>query len=257
MTESIIRLSNLTKFYGKARGIENLNLEVFKGEIFGFLGPNGAGKTTTLRLMLNLLRPTSGNVKIFGKEILNKNSRVFQNIGNVPGEFNLYNGLTGNYFLKYMDGFSNKSPVQRDGLIESFKLTSDDLNKKIKYYSHGMKQKLVIIQAIQKDPDLLIMDEPTESLDPLNQNILYEYLKKSKDRGKTVFFSSHNLSEVEKICDRVGLVRNGRLVAVESLSSLKKKTVRRMEITFSEKNSLSKFLRKSFLQLALIEKMIK
>jgi len=241
MPEYIIETQNLTKYYGKTRGIENLNLQVNQGEIFGFLGPNAAGKSTTIRLMLNLIRPTSGEVKIFGKTMRKHYVKIFQNLGNVPGELKLYEELTGEYFLNYMNSFSNKkAPLQKE-LIAAFQLSHADLRKKIRYYSHGMKQKLGIIQAMQHDPQLLIMDEPSEGLDPLNKNILYHFIKKFKEGGKTIFFSSHYLAEVEKICDRVGLVRDGILIAKESISALKQKMVRHMEVRFAQTINISDF----------------
>ena len=234
MEQPIIETSALTKYYKKHRGIENVNLRIYAGEVFGFLGPNGAGKSTTIRLILNLIRATAGHVKIFGQEVRSGYQRIFKEIGNVPGEFKLYEDLSGKYFLDYMAAANAKAAVLQPELVQAFQLTAQDLMKKIKYYSHGMKQKLAIIQAMQCDPQLLIMDEPTEGLDPINKNILYQYILKFKTAGKTVFFSSHNLAEVEKICDRVGLVREGKLIAEEKISDLKKKMVRKMEITFAE-----------------------
>jgi beta-exotoxin I transport system ATP-binding protein len=230
---SIIVIRHLTKYYGKFLGIKDINFRVEPGEIFGFLGPNGAGKSTTIRLMLNLILPSSGEVTLFNKNVNIHYAHLFNAIGNVPGELTLYGNLTGRYFLTYMNRFSRKMPKWQAELVQAFALEPSDLNKKIKYYSHGMKQKLAIIQALQDDPELVIMDEPSEGLDPINKNILYQYLKRFKSMGKTIFFSSHDLAEVEKICDRVALVRKGRLIAEESLSDLKEKMVRRMEITFA------------------------
>ncbi len=237
--KSIIESTGLSKFYGKTRGIEDLSLKISQGEIFGFLGPNGAGKSTTIRLMLGLLRPTTGRVKLFGLDA--GTPSVFQRIGNVPGELKLYEEQTGMGFLTYMNRFSGKPPKWQEELIEAFGLTQAQLNKRIKHYSHGMKQKLGIIQAMQDDPDLLIMDEPTEGLDPINKNILYQYLEKFQAAGKTIFFSSHYLAEVEKVCHRVGLVKDGRLITEESVPSLKKKMIRRMEVTFKTPFSLEDF----------------
>ena len=238
---TVIKTENLTKYYGKHLGIKDLNLEINKGEIFGFLGPNGAGKSTTIRMILHLLRPSAGKVLIFGKRVSRYYAQIYKNLGNLPGELTMYEHLSGAYFLDYMNSFFNKESKWRDELVEAFKLDSTILAKKLKYYSHGMKQKLGIIQALQNDPDLIIMDEPTEGLDPLNKVVLYNYLEKFKENGKTIFFSSHDLSEVEKICDRVGLVRSGELIALEHISDLKKKMVRRMEIYFKGKYNLPDF----------------
>jgi len=234
MNQDIIEITGLTKYYKMNRGIENLNLRIMPGEIFGFLGPNGAGKSTTIRLLLNLIHPTAGQIKIFGQEIKTHYYHIFHDIGNVPGEFKLYEELSGQYFLDYMSAFSTRKAILQDELIQAFQLSRGDLEKKIRHYSHGMKQKLAIIQALQGNPRLLIMDEPSEGLDPLNKNVLYHYVNRFKVEGKTVFFSSHYLAEVEKICDRVGLVREGNLIAVEKISELKKKMIRKLEISFLE-----------------------
>ncbi|WP_300464901.1 ABC transporter ATP-binding protein [Desulfobacula sp.] len=232
--EPIIQVSHLTKYFGKSIGIEDINLEIHKGEIFGFLGPNGAGKSTTIRLMLNLMRPSFGSVKIFNRNVQKHYDKIFNTIGNVPGELRLYEELTGYNFLNYMNKFSHQEPKWQKELINAFHLSHADLNKKIKHYSHGMKQKLGIIQALQDDPELIIMDEPSEGLDPINKNVLYDYLQKFKASGKTIFFSSHYLTEVEKICDRVGLVKNGKLITKETIPSLKEKMIRRLEVTFTQ-----------------------
>ena len=232
--QPVIEISNLTKYYNSHPGIIDLNLEIQPGEVFGFLGPNGAGKSTTIRLILNLLQPTSGSIKIFGKEVKKHYCNIFKELGNVPGELKLYEELSGSHFLKYMNSFSEKKPQLQQELIDTFQLSSYDLNKKIKSYSHGMKQKIAIIQAMQEKPDLLIMDEPSEGLDPINKNVLYDYVCKFKKWGKTVFFSSHYLAEVEKVCDRVGIVKQSKLIAEESIVDLKKKMVRKLEVIFTE-----------------------
>lgn len=241
MSNVVIETKALTKFYGPIRGIEDLSFKINQGEIFGFLGPNGAGKSTTIRLLLHLLKPSSGNIYIFGKELKYHYQQIFKRIGNVPGELKLYEELSGSYFLEYMNHFNKQEANLRDDLIEAFQLSQNDLAKKIKYYSRGMKQKLAIIQSMQEEPDLLIMDEPSEGLDPLNQNVLYDYLLRFKKQGKTIFFSSHNLAEVEKISDHVGLVKNGKFIAHESITDLKNKMVRRMEVEFNEDIDVNDF----------------
>ncbi len=232
MNQVIIKTENLTKYYGKHLGIEDLNFEIKKGELFGFLGPNGAGKSTTIRLLLNLLKPSSGKAYLFGEEVQKNYSDIFNRIGNIPGELKLYEELSGNQFLDFMNSFNKNSPSLRNELNEAFQLRTSDLDKKIKHYSRGMKQKLGIIQAMQEKPELLIMDEPSEGLDPLNRNVLYDHLLKLKNDGVTIFFSSHNLAEVEKISDHVGLVKAGKFIALEPIAELKKKMVRRLEIDF-------------------------
>jgi ABC-2 type transport system ATP-binding protein len=240
MTEVIIRTENLTKYYRNTLGIENLNFEIKKGELFGFLGPNGAGKSTTIRLLLNLLKPSSGKAFLFGKEVAKNYLHLFKRIGNVPGELKLYEELTGKQFLYYMNSYNNKRPLLRDELLKAFQLPDHDLERKIKHYSRGMKQKLGIIQAMQEKPELLIMDEPSEGLDPLNRNILYDYLLRLKSEGVTIFFSSHNLAEVEKISDHAGLVKEGKFIALEPNVELKRKMVRRMEIEFADETDPDK-----------------
>jgi ABC-2 type transport system ATP-binding protein len=242
MNEVIIQTENLTKYYGKHLGIENLNFEIKKGELFGFLGPNGAGKSTTIRLLLNLLKPTSGKAYLFGKEVQKNYPILFQRIGNVPGELKLYEELTGTQFLDFMNSFNNRPPLLRDELINAFRLDDDDLKKDIKHYSRGMKQKLGIIQAMQEKPELLIMDEPSEGLDPLTRNVLYDYLLRLKEDGATIFFSSHNLAEVEKISDHVGLVKEGQFIALEPNAELKKKMVRKIEIDFFNDIDVNDFI---------------
>jgi ABC-2 type transport system ATP-binding protein len=241
MIPVIIETKQLTKYYGKVLGIENLTFKIRQGELFGFLGPNGAGKSTTIRLLLNLLKPSSGQAFLFGKEIQKNYHHLFKQIGNIPGELKLYEELTGDQFLKYMNSFNGKNPQLRDELLHAFQLTDQDLEKKVKQYSRGMKQKLGIIQAMQEKPDLLIMDEPSEGLDPLNKNVLYDYLLRFKNDGITIFFSSHNLAEVEKISDHVGLVKDGKFIALEPIVELKKKMVRRMEIDFMDDVKLESF----------------
>ncbi len=237
----VIRTENLSKYYGKVCGIEELDLQIDQGEIFGFLGPNGAGKSTTIRLLLNLLIPTFGKVYIFENEVNRNYSKIFERVGNVPGELKLYEELTGEYFLEYMGSFYARPCLLRNELVDAFQLKEDDLKKRIKHYSRGMKQKLGIIQALQSEPELLIMDEPSEGLDPLNKNILYRYLKRFKTKGATIFFSSHNLAEIEKICDRVGLVKGGKLIAHETLDSLKEKMIRVMQVEFQKEIDLNIF----------------
>ncbi len=232
---AIIKTSSLTKYYGKTRGIEGLDLEVVEGEIFGFLGPNGAGKTTTIRLLLNLIRPGSGYAQIFGLDSRRNSLEIRRCLGYVPGDVVLYDGMTGGEFLVLMASFHRKHNHSRlKELQERFEL---DLSRQTRAYSKGMKQKLAIIQAFMNDPKLLILDEPTLGLDPLMQRQFYDLLLEEKARGKTIFLSSHILPEVERVCDRVGIVRSGHLVAIERVAELKHKKVRRMELILSRQLS--------------------
>lgn len=229
---NIIRTYGLTKYYGEVRGVENLDLEISSGEIFGFLGPNGAGKTTTIRILLDLLRPTQGRAEIFGMDVRTHSLEIRQRLGNLPGDVALYENLTGDEFLAFIGRLHhNHNGKRKAELAERLEI---DLSRQIRTYSKGMKQKVAIIQALMNDPELLILDEPTSGLDPLMQREFYDLLKEEKERGKTVFLSSHILPEVERVCDRAGILRDGLLVDIENIEDLKTKRVRRMELTFKE-----------------------
>ena len=227
---AVIRTSGLTKFYGRVRGIEDLDLEVRKGEIFGFLGPNGAGKTTAIRLLLGLLHPTRGRAEVLGQEAGSIEAR--QRIGYVPGEVAFYEGMTGEELLGLLGRFHRGDHRERQEYLA--RCLDLDLKRPIRGYSRGMKQKLAVIQALRHDPDLLILDEPTLGLDPLVQREFYTLLMEEKGRGKTVFLSSHILPEVERVADRVGIVREGHLAAVEDVGALKLKKVRRLQLWLRE-----------------------
>lgn len=227
---SVIELIQLTKYYGRTIGIEHLNLTVATGEIFGFLGPNGAGKTTTIRLLLDLLRPTGGEILIFGRSNAKNSQYIRQKCGYLPGNFSAYGQMTGTEYLKFMANLRNNIPVLQSHLLDRFELSEKELSQKIKYLSHGTRQKLGIVQAFFHQPELIILDEPTTGLDPLMQEEFYDLVRETQSRGSTFFFSSHNLSEVEKICHRVAIIRNGKLIALETLDRLKKKRFRKLKI---------------------------
>ncbi|KYK24741.1 hypothetical protein AYK25_01555 [Thermoplasmatales archaeon SM1-50] len=231
-TEDVIVVKNLTKYYGKIKGIEDLTFSVRKGEIFGFLGPNGAGKTTTIRTLLGYLHPTNGEAYILGKNIAHNIVNIKRDVGYIPGELNLYGHLTGRQFLDYFGSLRNKQLPLLTDLLQIFDVP---LDRKIKGYSRGMKQKLGIIQAFMDDPDIVIMDEPTSGLDPLLQQKFYDFLRGQKKKGKTIFFSSHVLSEVDKICDRIGIIRNGKLVALEDVETLKEKMGKLFRVKIKER----------------------
>ena len=228
---NIIETKNLTKYYGDIRGIENLSLQVKKGEIFGFLGPNGAGKTTTIRTLLGLLKPTRGEAYILNKNIEEDIVEIRANVGYIPGELNLYEHLTGIQFLDYFSSLRETNLSLLDELLETFELP---LERKIKGYSRGMKQKMGIIQAFMDDPPVIIMDEPTSGLDPLLQQKFYEFLRSEKKKGRTMFFSSHILSEVDKICDRVAIIREGKPIALEDVETLKSKSGKKIKLKIKE-----------------------
>lgn len=230
----IISVNQLTKFYGKTLGVQDLNFSVSKGEIFGFLGPNGAGKTTTIRMLLDLLRPSFGKIHIFGKEIYDHSLEIRRRSGYLPGNFSAYGNMTGIDFLRFAGSMRRTSPKLQSSLIDRFQLSKEDLSQKVKHLSHGTLQKLGITQAFFHQPELLILDEPTIGLDPLMQEEFYRLLFEVQNKGKTIFFSSHNLAEVEKICHRIAIIRDGKLVALETLESLKKKKVRRLKFILKE-----------------------
>ncbi|MFW9906855.1 MAG: ABC transporter ATP-binding protein [Candidatus Thorarchaeota archaeon] len=226
--ESKIEIKGLTKYYGSTRGIEDLDLEVQNGEIFGFLGPNGAGKTTTIRCMMNTLLPTKGEIRISGELVSRGNPSLREKIGYIPGELTLPEYYTVNEFLNYIEAMRGKPATRRQEIIDRFNLNSH-LRKKIGALSKGNKQKVGIVAGFMNDPDVLIMDEPTAGLDPLLQHVVFKLLLESKDEGKTLFMSSHNLEEVQRVCDRVGIVNDGFLISIEEIEDLNKDVPRILE----------------------------
>ncbi len=233
MNKSKIRIQNLTKYYGKTCGIEDLSLEIKEGEIFGFLGPNGAGKTTTIRCMMNILLPTKGEIWINGDKVTRKNSNIREGIGYIPGEFILPENYTVDEFLSYIQNMRKRPSKRRDELVRRFSLPH---KKKIGELSKGNKQKVGIVAAFMHDPNVLILDEPTSGLDPLLQQELYDLLLEAKEQGKTIFFSSHNLAEVQRICDRVAIIKDGSFVSVEEVSTLNKNTPRILDVYLKSPN---------------------
>ncbi len=233
----VIDIKNLTKYYGNVRGVEDLTLKVKEGEIFGFLGPNGAGKTTTIRCIMDFIRPTSGTISILGMDSKEKSAEIKKEVGYLGGDVRLYEKLTGEQHIKYIEGFRGRAPFAKT-LIKRLKF---DPKAKVKNLSKGNKQKLALILALMHRPKVIIMDEPTSGLDPILQNEIYDILREMKEKGTTVFFSSHIISEVEKIADRVGIIKEGRLVQIESIEGLSQKKIRNIEIKFEQKYSLSEF----------------
>ncbi|MGB7539514.1 MAG: ABC transporter ATP-binding protein [Anaerolineales bacterium] len=226
----VIETQSLTKTYGKARGIEKLDLRVKRGEIFGFLGPNGAGKTTTLRMLLDIIHPTRGSASVLGMDPQKEGLAVRRKVGYLPGDLALYPDLTGNEVLEYSSHMRGGVPrAEIDRLVKRMEI---DLSRPIRAYSRGNRQKIGLILALMHKPELVILDEPTSGLDPLIQQVLYELLEDVRKDGRTVFFSSHVLPEVERLCDRVGILREGELVAVEAVAGLKQKAIRRMDFVF-------------------------
>ena len=227
-TVPAIQTDKLTKYYGAARGVLDLDLQVDEGEIFGFLGPNGAGKTTTIRVLLDLIRPTRGHAQIFGQDVQVHSVAVKGMIGYLPGELALWPNLTGRQTLVYLGNLRGGADLPRiEALAERLQL---DLNKKFREYSKGNKQKVGLVQAFMHRPRLLILDEPTGGLDPLNQQEFFQIVTEARQGGATVFLSSHVLSEVEHTCDRVGIIREGQLVRVGSVQSVVSAKVHRVEL---------------------------
>lgn len=228
---AVIQTKGLTKFYKQTVGLKDLTLAVKEGEIFGYLGPNGAGKTTTMRLLLNLIFPSGGQAAILGYDVVRESTKVKEVVGYIPGDVYLYEELTGDELISYLAGIRGQKPVKFKALAQRF---TYDPQIKIKELSHGSRQKLAILLAFAFDHPVYLLDEPTTGLDPLMQREFYRLLKEEKARGKTVFFSSHILSEVEKVCDRAGVLKDGKLIAIEDIEALKKKKIRYIEVVLAK-----------------------
>ena len=227
-----IATSGLSKDYGSGRGVFGLDLEVGQGEVFGFLGPNGAGKSTTMRLLLDLIRPTSGSARVLGLDSRNGSLEIRRRVGFLPGDFALYPKLTGRAVLDYLARLRGGVDLRvRQALVDRF---DADLDRPVRQLSTGNRQKLGLIQAFMHEPELLILDEPIAGLDPLVQRRFHELLGEVSAEGRTVFLSSHTLSEVERVTHRLAILRNGRLVVVDSLENLRKVAIQRLEIEFGE-----------------------
>ena len=230
VTEPAIRLEKLTKFYGTQRGVIDVDLEVMPGEIFGYLGPNGAGKSTTIRILLDLIRPTSGSLKVLGLDAQADAIEVRRRVGYMPSDPGLYGSLTGREYLTHAAGL--RGGVDWREVEQLAERLSCDLTRRIDTLSHGNRQKVVVIQAFMHKPEVLVLDEPTQGLDPLMQEEFKGLLLEAREEGRTVFLSSHVLPEVEEICNRVGIIREGRIVAVEDVATLRGRRVRSIEIEF-------------------------
>ncbi len=230
----IIEVSHLVKTYaGKTpvRAVRDISLQVERGEIFGFLGPNGAGKTTTIRCMLDLIRPTSGSISIFGLDARADVLAIHQRIGYLPGDVRLPGDLNAKQFLERYSHMAGLEPVLLPSLLERFEIP---LNRKLKSFSKGMRQMVAIIQAFMCSPELVLLDEPTSGLDPLGQRTFNEFMREESQQGLTVFMSSHILSEVERTCQRVGVIRSGELVAVETIERLRERAGQVVIVEFAD-----------------------
>jgi ABC-2 type transport system ATP-binding protein len=241
-----IQTTGLTKRYGRVGppihrpgrraapdappALDDLAVTVKEGEIFGFLGPNGAGKSTMIRLLLGYLHPTAGRATVLGFDSVRQSVQIRRRVGYLPGGIALYDSMSGERLLDYLGGLTGRPSTRRADLLDRLELSEKTLRRPVRDYSRGMRQKMGIIQALQHDPELAILDEPTEGLDPLMQRAFYEILDDLRGIGRTIFFSSHVLSEVERVCDRVAIVRSGRLVALEDVAALLAKRKRNVEM---------------------------
>jgi ABC-2 type transport system ATP-binding protein len=229
-----IELHQLSKRYGPTIGVDGLDLTVEPGEVFGFLGPNGAGKTTTIRCLVGLLRPTSGRARVLGLDPLADHRRLALRIGHLPGELRLYGELSGAQHLRLLADLQEVPTPRRAELCERLELGGADLTRPVRDWSRGMKQKLGLVQAFQHDPEVLILDEPTEGLDPLVQESFFSLLDQARRDGRTVFLSSHILPVVQRSCGRVAIIRAGRLATVQEVEALRDARARRVRLTFAD-----------------------
>lgn len=234
-----IRVEKLTRDYGHGKGVFDLSFDVQKGESFGFLGPNGAGKTTTIRHLMGFLKAKSGRCSIDGLDCWRESHLIQKKLGYIAGEINLFNDMTGSGFIKFMQAYRGiASKTRTEEMIERFDFDPDI---RIKKMSKGMKQKLEIVTAFMHDPDILLFDEPTSGLDPLMKNRFIDLMTEEKRRGKTILMSSHLFEEVERICQRVGIIREGKLVAVDALDELKARQMKKYIVVFKDKESAAHF----------------
>jgi len=239
VSTAAIETRGLGKRYGRVRGLEDLSLRVEEGEVFGFLGPNGAGKTTTIRLLLGLLRPSAGAATVLGRAAAPGAAEVRGDLGYLPGELALWPAFTGAHTLAFLERLSGRPAVDRAALVGRLGLSAAELDRAVHGYSDGMKQKLGIVQALQCRPKLALLDEPTKGLDPLVQQSFYDIVAETRARGTTVFFSSHILHEVERVCDRVAILRGGRLVIAGTIDSVLASQRRQVRATFTSPVDIS------------------
>lgn len=236
---SVIKIENLTRDYGKGKGVFDLSFEVNEGESFGFLGPNGAGKTTTIRHLMGFLKPESGKCTINGMDCWKDRDKIQQTLGYLPGEISFFDDMTGTDFIKFCAKYRKLGSNNRiDELIDMFDL---DPSGKIKKMSKGMKQKIGIVCAFMHNPDIIILDEPTSGLDPLMQSRFIDLVADEKEKGKTILMSSHMFEEVERTCHRVGIIKNGKLAATDSVDRLKAKQTKKYIVTLENSSDAEAF----------------
>ncbi len=236
-----INVQNLTRDYGLGKGIFDVSIQVEKGLIFGFLGPNGAGKTTTIRHLMGFIKPKTGSCQIDGLDCWKNRGQIQEKLGYIPGEISFFDDMTGREFLKFVSSYRNIRKENRiQEMLERFEL---DPRGKIKKMSKGMKQKLGIVSAFMHDPSILILDEPTSGLDPLMQNRFVELIAEEKKKGKTILLSSHMFEEVERTCDRIGIIRSGKLVTVDSVETLRERHMRTYTVRLDSPETAANFAR--------------
>jgi len=238
--EPVIVIDNLHKSYGKVQAVKGISIRVEQGEIFGFLGPNGAGKTTTIRCMLDVIRPTSGTLRVLGMDAQRDTMAFHQRIGYLPGDVRLPGQMTGKQVINYFSRLQGLEPVLLDDLVARFDV---EMKRPLKGYSKGMRQKIGVVLAFMCDPDVLILDEPTSGLDPLLQRTFNEFLLQEQARGKTIFMSSHIMSDVEKVCQRVAVIRQGEIVTIEEVEKLRQKAGQRVTVEFGDAVSAEELAR--------------
>jgi len=238
--EPVIVIDNLYKSYGKVQAVKGISMRVEQGEIFGFLGPNGAGKTTTIRCMLDVIRPTAGTLRVLGLDAQRDKMELHQHIGYQPGDVRLPGQMTGKQIIDYFSRLQGREPVMLNALVERFNV---EMKRPLKGYSKGMRQKIGIVLAFMCDPDVLILDEPTSGLDPLQQRAFNEFLLEEQARGKTIFMSSHIMSDVERVCGRVAVIRQGELVTIEEVEKLRQKAGQRVTVEFGDAVSAEELAR--------------
>ncbi len=249
-----VRLENLTKRYGDVTANDGISFDVDRGEIFGYLGPNGAGKTTTIRLLLGLIKPTAGTAEVLGADIRNRQAltEVKADIGYLPDTLGFEERLTGRQALDYFARM--RGDDRRDELLELFR---PPLDKPIETYSHGNRRMLGIVQAFMHDPDLAILDEPTSGLDPLKQDRMHAFLEEERDAGKTIFFSSHVLSEVQRVCDRVGIIREGGLAALEDIDDLLKRGGKEVRVQLTGPVDEERFTTAEMIDIKIVDRTVR
>lgn len=238
---SVINIKNLTRDFGDGRGVFDLSFEIAKGEAFGFLGPNGAGKTTTIRHLMGFIKPKGGSCEIGGLDCWRDSQKIQSKLGYIPGEISFFDDMSGADFLKFSAKYRGMNGSGRtEELLERFELNP---RGKIKKMSKGMKQKIGIVAAFMHDPDILILDEPTSGLDPLMQSRFIDLVAEEKERGKTILMSSHMFDEVERTCQRVGIIRSGKLAAIDSVDTLKAAQVKKYIVTFLSSKAAEDFIK--------------